>query len=118
MTDELKVSAGFRFISGNVEIQFAPGVISVDITGQVHAAAVVALDENREALPMGEVDSPSYGGFENLGTEVVNLANDLTEAAFAVLQPGQVAVLPLGSATPYAWSTATGSTLRYLIIQS
>lgn len=115
MTNELTVAAGLVFFDGVVETSLNPSITQVDVASNIHISATVVLSSSREALPMGEVSTPGYALFENVGSEDVSLANDLTEAAFAVLQPGLSAQLPLGSATPYAWSD-NGSTLRYLIL--
>ena len=114
MTKELAVTAGLRYYDGVGDVALLPGVSHVDVASNIYSSGTVDLSSSREAIPMGEVSSPGYAIFENLGDNDLSLANDLTSSAYTVLKKGQSAMLPMGSATPHGWSTS-GSKLRFLI---
>lgn len=115
MTKELTVTIGARYDDGTVKTELSPGVFTVDIANNIYISGAIVLAAAREAVSYGEVTAPGYAVFYNVGANPIYLANDLTEAAFAVIPAGQSAQLPIGSTTINAWSTL-GSTLRYLIL--
>lgn len=127
MADELNIRAALSF-SKNSRVLASPLFnIDVDVTGNdlIHRTQVIGSSE--EILTIGEIGTIGFILFYHTGidssgtaqTDTISILRTTGATAHCVMQPGDVALYRVGSATvPYALASSTNSpVLEYWIVE-
>lgn len=121
MANEVTVSAQLAVRSGNLDMaDSSRAQFDLADTTPPVAAGVATIGTTHEAIPMGDVSAAGWAYFKNVGTtNEVQIGVDVSSTfyPFAELEPGEFAVLPLGTNAPYAKADTAAEPLQYKIYE-
>jgi hypothetical protein len=114
MANEIAASVSLSVSKNGAAI--ASGQLSIvdDMAGDQMITNVQAVGTSAEAVNLGDVSTVGYVLFKNMdATNYVELAlaSDVLSQIFAKLLPGDIALIPLATATIYAMANTAGVNL-------
>lgn len=121
MANEITASAQLAVRSGNLD-QTVSKRAQFDLTDTTPpvASGVATIGTTHEAIPMGDVSTAGWCFLMNVGaTNEIEVGVDVSSTfyPFASLEPGEFAVLPLGTNAPYAKADTAAEPLEYRIYE-
>jgi len=118
--NEITYAAGISLSKpGNsVSVGFG-GTVNADWSGDNYVTGTLDLTTSYEYIPMGDVTSPCMCYLENLGSNPIEVKDNLTGAGLLKLKPGFRNLISLGPGfgTPAVKSSTGTSRIKYLIAQ-
>lgn len=120
MSNELTYFPRAHFVKGGTNVDAGgSGSRTADVTGSNVSAGTLDLTVSFEAVPLGDVATPGFYSFENLGSQAVEICDDPTSQPRIKVPIGQVSNGWLGSGMLHPCArAATGTTrLKFLIVE-
>jgi hypothetical protein len=107
--DEITIQATMRVSNGNFELTRSVGSLSIDQTGRAMSYGIQTITTNSTTLVVGsDVTTGGYSWFRNVGT------NAVTVQVYMLLNPSDIALLPVASTNITAYTSGTNSEATFL----
>jgi len=118
MANEITYSFNILLKNGNLNDQFASSSKTADQSAANLIRNVQNIGTTEEALALGDVATPGFAVFQNLdGTNFVEVGSYVagTFYPFLKLKPGEMQMVRIGVAAPYAKADMAAIDLFYII---
>ena len=120
MANEATITAALRFQKGLIpQINFAPGAISIDISGDLPVAIGQTIGTSEEALDLGDIGGGTLGWIigRNLdSTNFVEFRAGTGETDLVKAKAGEPFLFRLATNTPYAIADTANVDIYYVIL--
>ena len=117
--NEITYTSQILLRNGNLQDNFASGSIAATQSSAylVRNVQNISTAAGGDALILGDVATPGFAVFQNLGTNFVEIGSNVTATfyPFLKLKPGEVQVGRIGIAAPYARADTLAVDLFYII---
>lgn len=120
MSNEISYQLALKYAKNSSNVAISSGVRHKDVSGNNLIDVTLDLTTSWEAIPKADIATVGTLVVENLGSQAVELRNDLTGDPWLVVKPGQMEKYHLsntGFPAPAARSAASTTRARFILIE-
>lgn len=120
MANEITLRAELSYSKGGSSMSMESGTLTFDMSGSKHVHMLQTLTgDSQEALDIGDIGTCGYMIIRNKdATNFVEIRPASSGDDLIKLGPGQWAVFPLTTSTPYALADSGDCIVEYLLLEA